>query len=263
MDRSRERRGDLPKKRLGQHFLKDPNTARIVAAGVGAGDVVLEIGPGYGALTTVLAERARLVHAVEVDPDVIPALRSAVAPYGNVVIHEADALTFDYSALAPAPDRMAANLPYNAASPLLLRLLEEADSLRLLRFMVQLEVARRMDARRRTKDYGSYAVLAQLLAEVKVVHKVSPLVFEPPPRVWSSVVEMRIREKPEGYEGIKDLTLSAFRSRRKRLTNNLPVEEREVTREALLSMGHSAAARAEELSPDDFAELARRIGRIE
>src|SRR5215210_4319743 len=85
-----------PKKRLGQHFLTDPNTARIVAGGVKGDDVVLEVGPGRGALTTVLAEQAKLVHAVELDPDVLPALEKALETRRNVLVYEGDALNFDY-----------------------------------------------------------------------------------------------------------------------------------------------------------------------
>ncbi|HEX2741963.1 MAG TPA: 16S rRNA (adenine(1518)-N(6)/adenine(1519)-N(6))-dimethyltransferase RsmA, partial [Rubrobacter sp.] len=199
-----------PKKRLGQHFLKDPNTARIVASGVKKDDVVLEVGPGRGFLTAFLAEKARLVHAVELDPDVLPSLREAVGDMDNVLIHEGDALRFDYSTLDPAPNKLVANLPYNIASPLVLRFLEEVDSLTTLRFMVQLEVARRMAAERGTKDYASYAVLAQLLARVRISHKVPPTVFDPPPRVHSAVVEMERREPPDDYERIKSVVLGAF-----------------------------------------------------
>ena len=172
--------------------MRDPNTARIVARGVTKDDVVLEVGPGRGALTTVLAKEAKLVHAVELDPDVLPALQKTLEPHRNVLIYEGDALTFDYGALDPRPNKLVANLPYNVASPLVLKLLEEADFLSELRFMVQLEVARRMTARRRTKDYGAYAVLVQLLAEVHMVHKVSPQVFDPPPKVWSAIVAMAV-----------------------------------------------------------------------
>ncbi|CAA9455796.1 MAG: SSU rRNA (adenine(1518)-N(6)/adenine(1519)-N(6))-dimethyltransferase [uncultured Rubrobacteraceae bacterium] len=248
-----------PKKRLGQHFLVDPNTARVVARGVVEDDVVLEVGPGRGALTSVLAERAGLVHAVELDPDVLPDLRKALGPHKNVLIHEGDALTFDYDALEPQPNKLVANLPYNVASPLVLRLLEEAKSLTELRFMVQLEVARRMAAERRTKDYGTYAVLAQLLAEVRVAHKVSPLVFEPPPRVWSAVVAMERRGSPVDYDRVKELVLAAFKSRRKRLVNNLPKPVREDAQDALRSLGYGPDARAEELRPIDFLALARKL----
>ena len=249
----------LPKKRLGQHFLKDPNTARIVARGVDAEDIVLEVGPGRGALTTVLAEEAKLVHAVELDPDVLPALKEALHTRRNVLVYEGDALTFDYEALDPRPNKFVANLPYNVASPLVLKLLEEADSLTELRFMVQLEVARRMAAELRTKDYGAYAVLVQLLAEVRVIHKVSPQVFDPPPRVWSAIVAMERRECLRDYESVKELALAAFKSRRKRLVNNLPEVLREEAPGALHALGYGPDARAEELRPEDFAALSRTL----
>ena len=248
-----------PKKRFGQHFLKDPNTARIVASGVTKDDVVLEIGPGRGFLTTFLADRAGLVHAVELDPDVLPSLRQAVGDRNNVVVHEGDALRFDYSALDPAPNRLVANLPYNIASPLVLALLEDLDSLRTLRFMVQLEVARRMVAERGTKDYAAYAVLAQLLASVKILHRVPPTVFDPPPRVHSAVVEMDRNSKPDGYQGIKRLVLGAFRSRRKRLVNNMPEPVRREAPQVLQSLGYGPDARAEELAPEDFVSLYRAL----
>jgi len=244
-----------PKKRFGQHFLKDPNTARIVASGVTEDDVVLEIGPGRGFLTAFLAERAGLIHAVELDPDVLPSLRAAVGDRDNVRIHEGDALRFDYSGLDPAPNRLAANLPYNIASPLVLRLLEEVETLRTLRFMVQLEVARRMAAERGSKDYAAYAVLAQLLARVRILHKVPPTVFDPPPRVHSAVVEMVRSELPDDYRGIKRLVLGSFRSRRKRLVNNLPEPARVGAPRVLESLGYGPNARAEELAPEDFAAL--------
>ena len=250
----------FPKKRLGQHFLKDPNTARLVAADVMGDDVVLEIGPGRGFLTAFLAERARLVHAVELDPDMLPALRRAVGE--NVRIHEGDALRFDFDALDPVPNKLVANLPYNVASPLVLMLLEETGSLEHLRFMVQLEVARRMAAEQGTKDYAAYAVLVQLLAEVTIAHKVSPNVFDPPPRVYSAVVDMRRRRsgiEPADYRGVKQLVLAAFRSRRKRLINNLPEPARGEAPRVLHSLGYGLDARAEELGPEDFVALYRAV----
>ena len=246
---------DPPKKRFGQHFLQDPNTARIVVSGVTAEDVVLEVGPGRGFLTAFLAQRARLVHAVEIDPDVLPALREAVGGLDNVRIHEGDALRFDYSTLEPAPNKLVANLPYNVASPLVLRLLEEVEDLGTLRFMVQFEVARRMAAERGTKDYGAYAVLAQLLAQVGILHRVPPTVFDPPPRVHSAVVEMERKQPPGDYYRLKALVLGAFRSRRKRLVNNLPEPARAGAPRVLNSLGYGPNARAEELAPEDFVAL--------
>ena len=250
----------FPKKRLGQHFLKDPNTARLVAASVTEDDVVLEIGPGRGFLTAFLTQRARLVHAVEIDPDVLPDLHRAVGE--RVRIYEGDALRFDYDALEPAPNKLVANLPYNVASPLVMMLLEEARYLENLRFMVQLEVARRMAAERGTKDYAAYAVLVQLLAEVRIFHRVSPNVFDPPPRVYSAIVEMERRRpalEPAEYRGVKVLVLAVFRSRRKRLVNNLPEPARGEAPRILSSLGYGPDARAEELSPEDFVVLYRAV----
>ncbi|HSL00653.1 MAG TPA: 16S rRNA (adenine(1518)-N(6)/adenine(1519)-N(6))-dimethyltransferase RsmA [Rubrobacteraceae bacterium] len=255
-------RSNHPKKRLGQHFLTDPNTARIVSSGVTQGDVVLEIGPGRGFLTSVLAEKANLVHAVELDPDVLPALHEAVQYNENVRVYEGDALRFDYDALEPRPNKLVANLPYNVASPLILMLLEEATYITHLRFMVQLEVARRMAAARGTKDYAAYAVLVGLLAHVRIVHKVSPNVFDPPPRVYSAVVDMERREmsvEPAEYRGVKELVLAGFKSRRKRLLKNLPESAGEDARLALASIGLGPNARAEELRPEDFVALYRAI----
>jgi 16S rRNA (adenine1518-N6/adenine1519-N6)-dimethyltransferase len=136
-----------------------------------------------------------------------------------------------------------------------LALLEEVDSLRTLRFMVQLEVARRMAAERGTKDYAAYAVLAQLLASVRLVHRVPPTVFDPPPKVHSAVVEMDRKNKLDGYEGIKRLVLAAFRSRRKRVVNNLPEPVRREAPLVLDSLGYGPDTRAEELAPEDFVAL--------
>lgn len=252
----------FPKKRLGQHFLKDPNTARIVAENVNGEDVVLEVGPGRGFLTSFLAGQAKHVHAVELDTDLLPTLRELTEKHGNIQIHPGDALTFDYSSLRPEPGKLVANLPYNVASPLILKLLEDQHCIKVMRFMVQFEVARRMAAERGTKDYSAYAVLLQLRATVKIEHKVSPLVFDPPPRVHSAVVELRRREtdlKPGEYEGVKRLVLAAFRSRRKRLVNNLPEPVRREAPQILSKMGQSPDARAEEIPPEDFVELYRAL----
>jgi 16S rRNA (adenine1518-N6/adenine1519-N6)-dimethyltransferase len=185
-----------------------------------------------------------------------------VTDHGNVRIHQGDALRFDYAVLDPAPNRLVANLPYNVASPLVLRLLEEVGFLDPLRFMVQMEVARRMAAQRGTKDYAAYAVLVGLLARASIAHKVSPNVFDPPPRVYSAVVDMeRLRPGPEPaeYRGVKELVILAFRSRRKRLINNLPDSLRSRAAQALDSMGFGPDARAEELKPEDFVALYRSL----
>lgn len=211
-------------------------------------------------MTKHLAERAAFVHAIEVDADIVETLERATGGFGNVEVHVGDAVRFDFDSLSPRPNRMVANLPYNVASPLVLRILEECPYIEALRFMVQFEVAKRMAAVRGTKDYGGYAVLVQILAEPKVVHKVPPTVFEPPPRVYSAVVDLKRRNTglaPGEYEKIKELVLAAFSSRRKRLANNLPDGMRSEAPGVLDSLGFGVNARAEELSTGDFVALHR------
>ncbi len=221
---------------------------------------MLEIGPGRGFLTTFLAERAKLVHAVEFDPDLVLTLENTIQKHENVLVHPGEALSFDYARLEPTPNKLVANLPYNIASPLVLKLLEERVSINVMRFMVQYEVARRMVAESGTKDYAAYAVLVQLFSTVRLVHKVSPNVFYPPPRVDSAVVEMERRlDGPviADYDGVKKLVLAAFKSRRKQLVNNLPEPVRGEAPHVLRRMGYGSGARAEELAPEDFVALYR------
>ena len=116
-----------------------------------------------------------------------------------------------------------------------------------------------MAAVRGTKDYASYAVLVGMLAAVKILHKVPPTVFDPPPRVHSAVVEMVRKDPPDDYYRVKDVVISAFRSRRKRLVNNLPEPARAGAPRVLLSLGYGPDARAEELSSEDFTALCRAL----
>ena len=250
------------KKRLGQHFLKDPNTARIVVEGVTGDDVVLEVGPGRGFLTTFLAERAKLVYAIELDPDVTAELRRAIRSFDNVIVHEADALRFDYESLRPAPNKLVANLPYNVASPLVLRLLEEvrgpphaafhgaagggAQDGGLARHQRLWSVRRSGPASR--GGGGRTPGLAQRLRS--------------PPRVYSAVVEMK-RRRPglrlDEFQDVKELVLAVFKSRRKRLLNNLPGGSRTAASRALEFVGFCPGVRAEELAPEDFVALYRAL----
>ena len=217
--------------------------------------MVLEIGPGRGFLTAFLAERAGLVHAMELDPDVLPSLREAIRGGDNVVVHEGDALRFDYSALDPAPNRLVANLPYNIASPLVLALLEEVETLRTLRFMVQLEVARRMVAERGTKDYAAYAVLVQLLASVRILHRVPPTVFDPPPRVHSAVVEMERREQAGRLRGDQAPRARRFQEPPQTARQQPAGAGARAGSAGPGVPGYGPNARAEELAPEDFVAL--------
>jgi 16S rRNA (adenine1518-N6/adenine1519-N6)-dimethyltransferase len=253
-----------PKRELGQHFLADPNILDVVErlAELGAGDVVLEIGPGLGVLTRRLAEHVARVHAIELDRSLEPALRDALRGAANVELHFGDALQFDLAVLEPPPTKLVANLPYNIATPLVVESLDGLPSLRLWCVMVQREVADRFFAEPRTKEYGAVSVLVQLAAERTGFHAVSPHVFRPRPNVDSALVAFRRRELPPTYGRVKQIVGAAFAHRRKQLPNSLElagVVSREEAAAALERIGRDSATRAEALSPAEFVALAEAL----
>jgi 16S rRNA (adenine1518-N6/adenine1519-N6)-dimethyltransferase len=253
-----------PKKSLGQHFLVDQNILGVIArlAELDAADVVLEIGPGLGALTGVLAERCSHVHAIELDQRLEPHLRD-VASAGNVSLHWGDALRLPLSELEPAPTKLVANLPYNVATPIVAESLDGLPTVALWCVMVQREVADRFFAIPSTKAYGAVSVLVQLAARRTGLHPVSRTVFRPPPNVDSAIVAFRRIELPDAFAGIRRVVEAAFAHRRKTLANSLElagVAARETAVEALASLGLDPAVRAEALEPPVFVELSRLLG---
>ena len=187
--------GLRPSRALGQNFVADPNTVRRIArlSGVVAGSPVLEIGAGLGSLTLALAETGARVVAVETDRRVVPVLRSVVEPVGVEVI-EGDALTLDLAALlaerSAGPWSLVANLPYNVATPLVLRTLVEVPAVEHLLVMVQREVGERMAARAGDDAYGAVSVRIGYFARAEVVGRVPATVFVPRPRVESVLVRL-------------------------------------------------------------------------
>jgi 16S rRNA (adenine1518-N6/adenine1519-N6)-dimethyltransferase len=262
--------GLRPNRELGQHFLIDSNLLGVIerAAELSQDDVVLEIGGGVGVLSEHLAARVAHVHVVEVDRALEPALRDALDPHPNASLHFADALGLDLGALAPAPVKVVANLPYGIATNAVLRTVSELPGCRLWVAMVQREAGERLAASAGTSAYGTPSVLAQMECEVAVLRSVSRTVFHPVPNVDSVLVRLRRRAggEPVG-DGVRDLVHAAFAHRRKALARSLSLAPgavpgvRERAREALEAMGHPADQRAERLSPDEFRELHRRIGR--
>jgi 16S rRNA (adenine1518-N6/adenine1519-N6)-dimethyltransferase len=249
-----------PKKQLGQHFLADENILGVIGrlAELGAGDVALEIGPGLGALTRYLAGRVGHVHAVELDRSLEPHL-AAVAVRDNVQLHWGDALAFDLAALAPAPTKLVANLPYNVATPIVAESLAGLPSVELWCVMVQREVADRFFAAPSTKAYGAVSVVVQLGARRTGFHPVSRTVFRPPPNVDSALVAFRRTELPADFPRIKEVVEAAFAHRRKTLPNSLALAgfaERDHAAAALEAIGRPAETRAEALEPTEFVQLA-------
>ncbi len=248
-----------PKKALGQHFLVDENILGVIGrmSGLRGDDVVLEVGPGLGVLTRYLADRVSLVHTVELDRSLEPALCEALGERSNVHVVWGDALEVDLSSLEPTPGKLVANLPYNIATPLVLESLERAPFLASWCVMVQREVADRFFAEPRTKSYGAVSVLVQLAARKTGFHAVAPTVFRPPPRVESALVAFE-REHTASIADVRTLVEAAFAHRRKTAANSIALAglaPRTRVEEALVSIGHSANARAEELEPLEFVRL--------
>ncbi len=258
-----------PSRALGQNFVADANTVRRIVrlAGVEPGTRVVEIGAGLGSLTLALAEAGARVTAVEVDRHVLPVLRRVVEPEGVRVV-DADALTMDFAdVLGPEPGwSLVANLPYNVAVPLVMRVLEEAPQVASLLVMVQREVGERLAARARDDAYGAVSVKVAYWATAAVVGKVSASVFIPQPRVESVLVRLDRRADrlatPGGerqgpgtpeYDRLFAVVRGGFAHRRKMLRRSL-VDL--VAPEAFAAAGIAPTARAEELDLAEWQRLA-------
>jgi 16S rRNA (adenine1518-N6/adenine1519-N6)-dimethyltransferase len=252
------------RKELGQHFLVDENLLGVIGrlAELGSEDVVLEVGPGLGVLTTYLADRAAHVQAVELDRSLEPRLREALGARENIELHFGDALRLDLASLEPTPTKLVSNLPYNIATPLIVESLDGLPSIELWCVMVQREVADRLFAKPSTKAYGAVSVLVQLAAERTGFHPVSRTVFRPRPNVDSALVAFRRRALPPSFARVKQLVSAAFAHRRKQLANSVELAglaTRDQATEALLAIARDPAARAEELAPPEFVALAEAL----
>lgn len=254
--------GITPSRALGQNFLIDPNTARRIAAasGAGAGDHVLEIGPGLGSLTLALAEAGAAVTAVELDRHLAPVLEEVVAGADPAVrVVRGDALEVDYTALlAGAPAwRLAANLPYNVGTTIFLRVLEEAAAVTGGVVLVQREVADRLAAGPGGEAYGIPSVKAAWWADVRVSGRVPAPVFHPRPRVDSAFATFE-RHDPPGDDDLRRRTFAlvdaGFGQRRKMLRRSLAGL---ATADDLERAGIDPTRRAEELGLDDWVRLAQ------
>lgn len=256
------------KKSLGQNFLLDLNlTAKIARA---AGDLtqadVLEVGPGPGGLTRgLLAKGARKVVAVEKDARCLPALEEISAAYpGRLKVIEGDALAIDPAATLKAPIKIAANLPYNVGTELLVRWLtppEWPPFWQSLTLMFQKEVAERIVAQPGSKAYGRLAILAQWRADAKIVMTLPPEAFTPPPKISSAVVHLTALPEPRYPANaaiLSKIVAAAFNQRRKMLRSSLKSLSPDI--EARLeTAGLKPTARAEEISIEGFAGLARQF----
>lgn len=251
------------KKRYGQHFISDRNILQRIAdlAHIKPEDTVIEIGPGTGTLTEELAARAKRVVAIEIDRDLIGALKKKMP--ANVEIVHADALEVDFGALVPeGPFHVVGNLPYNVATVLLRKFIDNRSRISEVTVMLQKEVAERVRATPGSRDYGPLSVLVQYYAEPNWGFTVAPGSFTPPPKVDSAVIRLDWLPGVPDFPAFTDFVLRAFGSRRKKLVNNLgailPSYTKEGLVELLVNSGIPADARAETLSVEDFLRMYNR-----
>lgn len=221
--------GHVARRRFGQHFLVDASVIDAIVAAIDPreGQVIVEIGPGLAALTAALLGRVRHLHAVEIDRDLAARLQRRWGP-DRLDLHQADALRFDFSRIAPGdgaapPLRLVGNLPYNISSPLLVHLLAFRSRIADQHFMLQKEVVQRMVATPGHKDYGRLSVMLQWRYAMQALLDVAPEAFEPPPRVDSAVVRMQPRPDAAAVDAglLSELVAVAFSQRRKLLRHTL------------------------------------------
>lgn len=264
-------------KRFGQNFLIDTHVLEkiVAAAEITKEDLVLEIGPGIGTLTQYLCEAAREVVAVEIDRNLIPILEDTLSGYENVTILNEDILKLDLNRLVQEknggrPIKVVANLPYYITTPIIMGLLEEHVPLVSITVMIQKEVAERMKAAPGSKDYGALSLAVQYYADTYLAAHVPPNCFMPRPGVGSAVIRLTKHEacpvQVEDEAFLFRLIKASFAQRRKTLVNGLTNSpelelEKEAAAAALEQMGLSPSVRGEMLSLEQFAELAKRLGK--
>lgn len=252
-----------PRKSLGQNFLQDENICRKIIAGIApaAGDIVVEIGPGEGALTKYLAESVRALVVIDVDKRVIELM---LERFPAVIVLHQDFLETSIEELARLHNsslRIVGNIPYNITSPILFHVLDHRAQVFDLTIMIQKEVARRMVAKPGTKDYGILSVFCQMFADVELLFDVSPNAFYPKPTVTSSVVQLTMLHSPrfavEDEQFFRSMVRSVFGKRRKTLRNSLSyfVENPDI----LLSGGWDLTKRPEDLTIEQLAGLSNEL----
>ena len=252
------------KKRFGQHFLHDPGTiARIVQAiAPRPGDRLVEIGPGRGAISVPLLEAAGALDVVEIDRDVVPELERRCRGRGELRVHVADALEFDFRALRSGGPRLrlVGNLPYNVSTPLLFHFLDQLDAVADMHFMLQKEVVTRMAAPPGGKEYGRLTVMLAPRVKVEPLFDIGTGAFAPPPKVVSTFFALRAHDSPPFDPGdpacYARVVAAAFTQRRKTLRNSL---RGLLTTAQIAAAGVDPGARPETLAAAQFGALSRQL----
>ena len=246
----------IPRKRFGQNFLQDPRTIEDIVDAVNPArdDLVVEIGPGLGAITRPLLARLNHLHVVEIDRDIIARLRRTFTAT-QLTIHEGDALAFDFAALG-TPLKIVGNLPYNISTPLLFHLASFGTQVTDMHFMLQKEVVDRMVAEPGTTDYGRLSVMLQYRFYMERMLDVPPEAFDPPPKVDSAVVRMiphpTLPHQAQDEQQLAHIVQVAFAQRRKTLRNNL---KGVLDDEGFASLGIDPGIRPENLPVGGFVAI--------
>lgn len=271
-ERSRGPRPDFPptRKSLGQHFLSDPSIlGRIVdALAPTAEDTVVEIGPGRGTLTELLAGRARRVVAIEVDRALAALLRERYAKRPSVEIVEADVLQTDLARVAGGPFLLAGNVPYYITTPILFHALRAPRAQRAV-YLMQREVAERIVAPPGAEEYGALSVNVQALATPELLFRVPAGAFQPPPKVESAVIRITPRLDPlvatADEQRYRTLVQESFGLRRKqmvRVVRTITGLDAAAAERALIASGIAPAERPETVSPVQFARLLAELDKL-
>ncbi len=254
----------IAKKHLGQNFLVDPNVKKriLAACELAPGDTVLEIGPGLGALTDLIAPRVKTVYAVEKDRDLYDGLQKKFADQGQVRIIHQDFLNFDLSQL-PEATKVVGNLPYNISTPILEKFLTEKHACRELFFTVQLEFGERLAAGPGTQQYGALTCFAQYFCDVRLLFKIPRTCFRPTPKVMSCFLKLNFRNpvKEANDPGqLFRIIRQAFQQRRKKITNALAAPLGTRCLEILDVLGIDANLRPENLELEDYIRISDLLG---
>jgi len=256
------------KKSLGQNFLRDENIARkiISSLSLNSDDYVLEIGPGTGMLTKYLIEQAKRVVAVEIDKNLVQKLLKQFCTYDNLFLYHDDILKISFKEILRGNQswKVVANLPYHITSPVLFKLFDHRTFFDSATLMIQKEVAQRIVAQPKSKNYGILSVFSQLYAEVKILFEISHHVFFPKPEVSSAVVKWKFKQTEPLDQQEDDLfrriVKGSFSQRRKMLRNSLrSVFNNEVD---LTQINFDLEQRPEDVSVQGFIELTRQIKRF-
>jgi 16S rRNA (adenine1518-N6/adenine1519-N6)-dimethyltransferase len=251
-----------PRKRFGQNFLRDDSVVQriVMAVNPRPGDHLLEIGPGEGVMTAALLKTAERLDAVEIDRDLAAHLQQRFAGQPGFRLHQADALKFDFAALAQGGKlRVVGNLPYNISTPLMFRLFDAAAHIDDMHFMLQREVIDRLCADPGEPDYGRLGIMTRYFCTAEKMFEVYPESFYPPPKVVSAIVRLIPHPQPivdADPALLGKVVATAFSQRRKTLRNALKSLFDE---NALIDAGIDPAARAETLSLEQYARLAGRL----